>query len=1411
MRNRHVRSNKKQTLLQEMVRAIKSGTGAGSSRFPGWRVTKDNDVELDYDYFKDHFQSKEQFAHFFKEAMGPHMTLPNKLIHVRRAMSQFATKVKMEASAFKGALASYELTHVPSMRYADYESLFRQIRPQVMDVLKAAKFQATWYMTVNFGMRKWGESKERTTILFVSKKVNCVNKDEALRQYITMKNQIPGFLDNASTKNGSGWVPDKIVGCWVNVHKYDASRRHTKNYFALPGYDNHMCGLVNVKNSDNMCFVWTMLAALHPAERDPNRVSKYKPYWDQYWQKIPEDLRGVLEYQGMLDQSFAEMERIFRVQLYVYEMITEKQSPTCAEDWGEPYLIYRPVNKTGPVVRMLKAVKLDEDGEPDSHFVLIKNVERFLSRHMPHTNKEHFTMCEHCFRRISRDPSAPKHDCDQPFQTEILPPKHETIQWHGWKKTIPVPLLLVADFEALNCPVHILSESNTERITQQKACSYGFLPIPSVKDFVPQEYHSYTGEDCAVQFLDDVVQYTEDNFMEYINKHIKMKRLTIHQEQLHEAAETCVICEEAGEWEQWERKISRSGKLYWKPQGKTKVRHHDHDTGKYLGAAHNKCNILAARSVDVVVAFHNLKGYDSHFLMRALRPEHGEVLVLADNSERIKTFSLRRHFNGKPYTIRFIDTWAFMQASLDTLATSAIDITEDPKDQQGQGLRHSLPFTTSFLNHVIEVDGIEKSLIRKMCLGKGVYPYEYVTSLAQFDQDLFVKHPFSGVRSFTLLPEHFHSHLNAKKDQNLLCKARTAEAVSRAMGFTKFRQYHDFYLARDVYLLADLFQNYRKTCLQAPNCGLDPCHFFGNPSMVYNAFLKNSTTSIELIQDTDLYQKYRKHGMRGGLSYWRRFYTKANNRMHPEFDPTKPISHILDMDATSLYPWAGRQRLPVGDFEHEYVHLTGEAMWEYINDCIWDWPEDEGCYLWVDIELPVHASEWQERVPTKYQRYLSAMNKHFAGNLHDYQENYPVLIENKEVPTEWLHPRQKALYEQMGGHTPTTKLINDLLPKKGYMIHYLSLRLAIERGWVPTAIHEIMTFRQEYAVRDFLDECISLRASAKNPTEKQLQKNNMNSLIGKFIEDVMRHSDFRCWDRMHQFTINERKGRLKNNWYILNEDKVLAEVIKKSVRLDKPIMMGIAVYDISKLLMASLWYTLQDHYGRDIELCGGDTDSMIFRVFTDSWEKDVNEHFNSISLFPTDHPLYKSSRFSDTVTEELLGKGINPYVGIFDQGEKYLKSIPAYFKEDNSRVIEVAALKSKMYSLQRAHNKKVWVSSQKGKWQKMRLNDVNRKDMYKVSAEYEKGHKDQNVCKGKGLPQATVEENMTHSMYRDTVLHPTEHMNDMVQFSALRPSKHEIYLVNQTKVGLRPVDDKRWSCDGLVSLPHGHHLIKPII
>jgi len=1402
----------KTNLRHDMVQDIQ----AGGALFPGWKVTRDNKVELDYNHFKKHFGNKTNFAAFFRNVLSDATPLNNKVRDVRQALTKMNATITQEAQAFQKALASYELSHLPSMRYANRPTMFYHLKAQVMNVLKNVKkpYVAKWSMRFQMLFKKWDSQETMLTTLYTKSKLST-NYRDALLKYREIQDDLEGIIENMDARNGSGWYPQRIAKVWLNVHDHNPIA--AGSYFPIPTYDNAKCGLVNIKNTDNRCLFWSLTAAkdyLTKSDKNPKTqtrttTDRYKKAFQKYWDQLEPSVQQAID-DGVHDElsTFAQVERIFHVKVYVMEMNVRE------DGCDEPYLIFRGVQDYKQKVFLLRAVKVSEEQE-QAHFVWIKNPEHFISRTMRGNDRHNANrLCWDCLQWTPKN-EIDKHVCEAGFQTNVFCPSETedgppVMRFKGGRKSIEAPMMIIADFESINRKIEVPCGAASTKTSVQEACSFAFLPIATTTEeetgvqYTPDDLQLYCGENAARVFLDRLTKYCDRNYFTKLDKHIKMATLTAEEQTEFDTAETCCLCKKPGLWDQEDIVgIDADGDEHRVEKDNKKVRHHCHFTGKYQGPAHNKCNRNASQWPIATVLFHNLKGYDSHFLMKSLRPYHGNPKIMGDNAEKIKTMMLTRYVyddKGKRhiYQIRFIDSFAFLSSSLDILANLAIDFNEDPSDQIGQGLVKNLPLTSAYLDKSIRHTGIPKALLKKACLRKGYFPYEYLDSLSKLDQALFDEED-----EFTLEPEDFYSHLSNKLSQDLVIKSSWAEMISRGMGFETLREYHDFYLAIDVYLLADIFQRFRLTCLKANNCGQDPLHYLGSPSLVLDSYLKHKEADLELFTDTKLYLKCRSEGMRGGISYWRRYFTKANNEMHPDYDPTQERSEILDMDATSLYPYAARQRLPTGDFEFVEEEMQGETMWEFI---LQDLPEEEGYYAWVDIHLPLRAEEWQQSTPTRYHRHAQAIYEKFDGNLHDYQQNYPILVENKEVPTEFLSEHQRSLYEATNGkHVPTNKLINDLLPKTRYMMHYLSIRQALETGWVITKVHERLEFRQEYCVKDFLDQCVELRAKAKNPVEKTLQKTNMNSLIGKFIEDVMKHSDFRMWRRYQDFKVNERKGRLKPNWYILSENMVVAELLKKKTELNKPIMLGIAVYDISKLLMSHLWYLLQNHYGRNIELCGTDTDSLIFHVKTQSWQADA-AYLNQFSVFAEDHPFYRNSRFSDATTQQLLEKGINPYIGIFDLGtkeHKYLKSIPGFFKPDHDRIIEACAMRAKMYSFLRNtdvqvngewQKQKVWQSHEQGKW---RLEDLDKQ---------KKGDKHRDVCKAKGIPSAVVEERFTHEYYRSIVLNPLDHVDEEVTFSSLKSQQHSVHQFKQTKASLRPVDDKRHSEDGIVSLPHGHYL-----
>ena len=91
--------------------------------------------------------------------------------------------------------------------------------------------------------------------------------------------------------------------------------------------------------------------------------------------------------------------------------------------------------------------------------------------------------------------------------------------------------------------------------------------------------------------------------------------------------------------------------------------------------------------------------------------------------------------------------------------------------------------------------------------------------------------------------------------------------------------------------------------------GLDPCHYFGNPGLSWDAMLKMTGIELELNSDIDIHLIIEK-GMRGGISYIAKKHSKANNKYMKCYEQYKESKSIMYLDANNLYGWAMSQYLP---------------------------------------------------------------------------------------------------------------------------------------------------------------------------------------------------------------------------------------------------------------------------------------------------------------------------------------------------------------------------------------------------------------------------------------------------------------------------------------------------------------------
>ena len=350
-----------------------------------------------------------------------------------------------------------------------------------------------------------------------------------------------------------------------------------------------------------------------------------------------------------------------------------------------------------------------------------------------------------------------------------MPEPNTYLHFKNYYKQLPIPFVVYADFECFTKPMNSCSPNpkdsfnyNYQKHEPSGFCFYVKSIVPGIH--IKPIIYTKTSEDENIAKV-----FVENDF--YLRP--KPLRLTRAEQKSFEEATICHIC---------------SGELK-----EDKVRDHCHFTGKYRGAAHNKCNLKCRKPKVLPVIFHNLQGYDSHLFIKQLYRFKGDLECIPSTEEKYITFNKKikvDEINGADITfeIRFIDSFKFLQTSLANLVSN---LSRD----DFHNTKYVFRSNTSLLTR------------------KGVFPYDYVSSLDKLSE--------------TQLPpkDEFYSKLN---DEDISYEDyQHAINVWNTFGCKTIKDYHELYLNSDVLLLADVFENFRQTCLH--HYKLDPAHYYTSP------------------------------------------------------------------------------------------------------------------------------------------------------------------------------------------------------------------------------------------------------------------------------------------------------------------------------------------------------------------------------------------------------------------------------------------------------------------------------------------------------------------------------------------------------------------------------------------------------
>ena len=114
-----------------------------------------------------------------------------------------------------------------------------------------------------------------------------------------------------------------------------------------------------------------------------------------------------------------------------------------------------------------------------------------------------------------------------------------------------------------------------------------------------------------------------------------------------------------------------------------------------------------------------------------------------------------------------------------------------------------------------------------------------------------------------------------------------------------------------------------------------------------------------------------------------------------------------------------------------------------------------------------------------------------------------------------------------------------------------------------------------------------------------------NSVFGKTMENIRKHKNIKLVTNQNQYAKLVMKPNFKSGLRF-SENLMACEMGKIQILMNKPVYLGNAVLDLSKIVMYEFHYDyIKPKYGKNSQLCYMDTDSLIYHIKTEDFYKDI--------------------------------------------------------------------------------------------------------------------------------------------------------------------------------------------------------------
>ena len=228
----------------------------------------------------------------------------------------------------------------------------------------------------------------------------------------------------------------------INIFKYQALKKHMGSYIELPKSLQKQ-GLINIKNTDNYCFIWSYIRYINPLNKNPNRLTKEdKKLFNNIYEKLK-----YFEFPLKINKNNIEkIEDILEINICILS----------ADENDNVFPMFSSENNHKNDLNLFHY---------KDHICLIKDLNKYLHRNNKNKNKTYF--CSRCLNSFISEENLNNHKnlCLKYIKKSeklILPKEKSILKFEKIEYMIKTPFTIYYDIETYN--QHLKKLNNSKKL-----------------------------------------------------------------------------------------------------------------------------------------------------------------------------------------------------------------------------------------------------------------------------------------------------------------------------------------------------------------------------------------------------------------------------------------------------------------------------------------------------------------------------------------------------------------------------------------------------------------------------------------------------------------------------------------------------------------------------------------------------------------------------------------------------------------------------------------------------------------------------------------------------------------------------------------------------------------------------------